>query len=171
MEKLVESVESVEDECVDYIVDMLKGIWERRTSTPPARVDGETVREIINDVLHFLSEVYPGRDVFLLAPRGGHPLHDSIMLSPKDLWPEPEEALAKERELWDGLRAVVDKHATADGPFRVVCADVLQDTVKVIAQHQLRGGWCDWFDVQGWTEDIAPRLEGEYAELRKQLGV
>lgn len=168
MEKLVESVE---DECVSYILAELKGIWERRTSTPPARVDTQTVREIVNDVLHFLSEVYPGRDVFLLAPREGHPLHDSIMIPVRGPWPEPEEALAKERELWDGLRAVVAKHATADGPFRVLVADVLQDTVKVIAQHQLRGGWCDWFDVQWWTEDISPRLEGEYAELRKQLGV
>lgn len=165
MEKLVESIE---DECVSYVITILKGIWERRTSTPPTRVNDEAVREIINDVLHFLSEVYPGRDVFLLAPRKGHPLHDSIMLS--DLW--PEEALEKEADLWSGLRAVVDKYSTPDGrPFRVLVADVLQDTVKVIAQHQLRGAWCDWFDVQWWTEDIAPRLEGEYAELRKQLGV
>ena len=159
----------IEDERVNDVITALKSIWEQRTSNPPERVDAETVREIVQDFLQFLWSDLGGGDVFLLVPRGGHPRYDSIMLGAKDLW--PEETLAKERELWAGLNAVVAKHATADGPFRVVVADVLQDTVKVIAQHQLHGAWCDWFDVQGWTEDISPRLEGEYAKLREQLGV
>lgn len=166
----MENETTLEDERVNDVVAALKSIWERWTSAPPERVDAETVREIIKDFLRFLSSVHLGGDVFLLAPRKGHPRHDWIMLSVKDPW--PEEGLKKERKLWVGLNAVVGKYATPAGwPFRVLVADVLQDTVKVIARHQLRGAWCDWFDVQGWTEDISPRLEGEYAKLRKQLGV